>query len=223
MKRTKAEAMATKESVLKSALVLFSERGYTRTTFTDIARRIGMTRGAVYWHFENKQTLLAELIDHMHAQKQERVGLNAADIRSISDFRAAFVAYAKLLTDPVIRKFEFFLNYQMEWSEELLTQTHEMMAKLRNDPLDELKKSLSAPAIKAQLRPDVNLDHLVITLASFWVGLSNIYLGHSGEVNSNGTKRNGTALLDQMDIEKAAADGFDLIIGSVLKKESEHE
>ena len=172
MKRTKAEAMATRESVLKSALVMFSEKGYARTTFTDIARRIGMTRGAVYWHFDNKQALLAELIDYMHQRKDEAIGWKKEDIHSIDDFRSAFIAHAKTLKDPIVRDFEFFLTYQMEWSEELLTQTHDMIAKLRNDPMEELKKVLCEPSVKGQLRPDVNLDDLIRTLASFWAGLS---------------------------------------------------
>lgn len=52
-RRTKEEAEATRESVLRAALDLFSEKGYSRTTLNDIAKRIGMSRGAVYWHFVN--------------------------------------------------------------------------------------------------------------------------------------------------------------------------
>ncbi len=64
MRRTKEEAEATRQDVLRSALQVFSEKGYAAATLKDIADRAGVTRGAVYWHFENKadlyNTLLAE-------------------------------------------------------------------------------------------------------------------------------------------------------------------
>ena len=64
MRRTKEEAKATRQDVLRSALQVFSEKGYAATTLKEIADRAGVTRGAVYWHFDNKadlyNTLLAE-------------------------------------------------------------------------------------------------------------------------------------------------------------------
>ena len=64
MRRTKEEAKATRQDVLRSALQVFSKKGYAAATLKDIADRAGVTRGAVYWHFDNKadlyNTLLAE-------------------------------------------------------------------------------------------------------------------------------------------------------------------
>ena len=64
MRRTKEEAKATRQDVIRSALQVFSEKGYAAATLKDIADRAGVTRGAVYWHFDNKadlyNTLLAE-------------------------------------------------------------------------------------------------------------------------------------------------------------------
>ena len=54
-RKTKEEAAETRTNVLMAALDLFAEKGYSRTTLGGIAKRIGMTRGAVYWHFDNKE------------------------------------------------------------------------------------------------------------------------------------------------------------------------
>lgn len=61
-RRTKEEAEQTREAVLKSALDIFYEKGFSRTTFDEVAKRINLTKGAVYWHFRNKADLLAALI-----------------------------------------------------------------------------------------------------------------------------------------------------------------
>ena len=50
---------------MASALSLFAKKGYDRTTFNDIAARLKLTKGAVYWHFESKQALLTALLDEM--------------------------------------------------------------------------------------------------------------------------------------------------------------
>ena len=65
-RRTKEEAEQTKQAILGSALELLYEKGFSRTTFDEVAKRINLTKGAVYWHFRNKADLLAELMRQKH-------------------------------------------------------------------------------------------------------------------------------------------------------------
>lgn len=53
-RRTKEEALETRNCLLDTALKLFCDKGIVSTTLTDIANEAGLTRGAVYWHFKNK-------------------------------------------------------------------------------------------------------------------------------------------------------------------------
>lgn len=62
MRRTKEDAELTRQLLLKSALTVFAERGYTNTRLSDIAEKAGVTRGAIYWHFGNKRELLIDLV-----------------------------------------------------------------------------------------------------------------------------------------------------------------
>lgn len=62
MRRTKEDAEITRQQLLKSALVIFSEKGYTTTRLTDIAEAAGVTRGAIYWHFGSKKELLLQML-----------------------------------------------------------------------------------------------------------------------------------------------------------------
>jgi TetR/AcrR family transcriptional regulator, acrAB operon repressor len=58
MRRTKEEAEQTRRRIMAAALRTFNRRGISRTTMEDIARAARVTRGAIYWHFRNKQELL---------------------------------------------------------------------------------------------------------------------------------------------------------------------
>ncbi|MCM5703702.1 TetR family transcriptional regulator [Larsenimonas salina] len=64
-RRTKSEAESTRQVLLDSAETLFYEKGVSRTSLEHIAKHAGMTRGAVYWHFENKNALFNALLDRV--------------------------------------------------------------------------------------------------------------------------------------------------------------
>ncbi|MEU8760000.1 ScbR family autoregulator-binding transcription factor [Streptomyces sp. NPDC048659] len=50
-------AVRTRERVLASAASAFAAKGYPAVTILDVAQSAGMTKGAVYFHYENKDAL----------------------------------------------------------------------------------------------------------------------------------------------------------------------
>ncbi|MBE6422445.1 TetR family transcriptional regulator [Succinivibrio dextrinosolvens] len=58
------DALETRRQILECAKRLFSNRGYERTSLSDIAKYSKVSRGAVYWHFENKEDLLISLVEY---------------------------------------------------------------------------------------------------------------------------------------------------------------
>ncbi len=60
-RKTKEEAEQTYHALLDSAADLFTQKGVSNTTLNDIATQTGMTRGAVYWHFDNKDNVIMAL------------------------------------------------------------------------------------------------------------------------------------------------------------------
>lgn len=57
---SKPESIRT--TILDEAAVLFSQLGYERTSMREIAKRVGVSKPAIYYHFSNKQTLFEELV-----------------------------------------------------------------------------------------------------------------------------------------------------------------
>ncbi|MBJ8709099.1 acrEF/envCD operon transcriptional regulator [Citrobacter portucalensis] len=60
-RKTKADALKTRQYLMETAIVQFAARGVGNTTLNDIADAANVTRGALYWHFENKTQLFNEL------------------------------------------------------------------------------------------------------------------------------------------------------------------
>ncbi|HQY53586.1 MAG TPA: TetR/AcrR family transcriptional regulator [Ignavibacteria bacterium] len=63
MKRTKIEAEETSKNILKCAVSLFIENGYDDTSIDSIAEKAGVTKGAIYWHYKDKSSILDAIID----------------------------------------------------------------------------------------------------------------------------------------------------------------
>ena len=63
VRRTKADAEATRHALLDAAEQLFQARGVSRTTLQDIANAAGTTRGAIYWHFQDKADLFNAMME----------------------------------------------------------------------------------------------------------------------------------------------------------------
>jgi len=55
-----------RRQLLKAAHRLFMKKGYRETTTEQIARRAGLTKGALYFHFRNKEDILFELVRMLH-------------------------------------------------------------------------------------------------------------------------------------------------------------
>lgn len=71
MRRTKEDAEKTRLTLLESAEKLFLEKGVAHTSLDQIARDAGVTRGAVYWHFQNKAHLFHEMLNQVRLPPEQ--------------------------------------------------------------------------------------------------------------------------------------------------------
>jgi AcrR family transcriptional regulator len=51
-----------KQALFETAAEVFARKGYHRTTVDEIARAIGVAKGTIYYHFENKEDLYLAII-----------------------------------------------------------------------------------------------------------------------------------------------------------------
>lgn len=64
----RSPAADTRRRILAVALELFSTRGYAGTSMRDIAETMGMTKAALYYHFESKEQILAAVTEPIRAE-----------------------------------------------------------------------------------------------------------------------------------------------------------
>ena len=62
----------TKENILESALELFSVAGYDAVSVSDISGKVGITKGALYKHYENKRDIFDSIVKKMTETDKKR-------------------------------------------------------------------------------------------------------------------------------------------------------
>lgn len=96
MSRRYPKGLETRERIMETALRLFAERGYTAVTVEDIAEAAGLTKGALYYWFSDKDDLGRDL---QHELYERLANLAMAEFEPEGD-----------LVTNMRRAFDVFLN-----------------------------------------------------------------------------------------------------------------
>ena len=175
MRKTKEEALETRSRVLKSAMKVFLAKGYSQTSLTDIAKNAGYTRGAVYWHFEDKREILEILISKFHQRfllKQAEILPSALDpLQKVSEM--ININFLELYRNKEFRDFIELTWFKTEIDQHAgLLQGKVAITKIFNDTITRLfREAAQAGILKKELDPEI----AALTITSL---INGIYRGY---------------------------------------------
>ena len=120
MKRCKQDAEKTKSQLIDAACEVFYREGVARATLEQIAREAGVTRGALYWHFNNKVDILDALFQDtmpsIEALQGQLEGLQADAFWQ--GLEQHFVrVMQRLISEERFRKFSTVMHLKCEMTE----------------------------------------------------------------------------------------------------------
>jgi TetR/AcrR family acrAB operon transcriptional repressor len=121
-RRTKEEAAATRDSILDAAEKLFVEQGVSRTTLQHIASAAGVTRGAIYWHFDDKSALFNAMMERatlpLEAELQVLDESESGDpLYNLREYMLAVLR--RTVEDPIARRVFEIATLKVEFVDEL--------------------------------------------------------------------------------------------------------
>ena len=204
VRKTKEEKENTRLQILQAALDCFYEKGFSKTSFDDIATRIGMTKGAVYWHFKDKGDLLVELIKQrleIKAKNSRGNNPSPADLQELRDFFAFEANY--LETHPALQKFIFFTMLQVEWSDAIFNKVLSELGDIRKFHVTTVYNALLSAQKNGEISPTIDIKETAQIIANMWKGAIHFYV----------SERNA-----DFSIAKNFINGLDIIL-NWLKKE----
>jgi AcrR family transcriptional regulator len=96
---------STREQLIAIATRLFGERGYEGASIEAVLRESGVSRGALYHHFDNKEALFEAVFEGVEASVSHEILAATAGLDDPVDaLRAGSVAWVRLAADPVVRR-----------------------------------------------------------------------------------------------------------------------
>ena len=171
MRRTKAEALATRESLIDAALEVFLRKGYAAATLQDIAEEAGVTRGAVYWHFNGKEDFYRELYERERKWAVEY-------LKEVDDTDLLPFDKLKLLVETMVtnfytirrfRKYTEFTSFKIEYF--LFEEINKSKVETNEFALQKLEK-LASEAIEAgSIASHHSAQDISRTLLAFLTGI----------------------------------------------------
>ena len=100
---------ALRQQVLDTTLILFSDQGYFNTSIHDIRKAAGVSIGAIYHHFQNKEQLAKALYDDLLAHIDDAVADAVAGHETCHDRCRAIIARMFDMGEREPRAMEFVL------------------------------------------------------------------------------------------------------------------
>jgi TetR/AcrR family transcriptional regulator, transcriptional repressor for nem operon len=105
----------TKERILKQSGRLFNTQGYKATSLSDITEASGLTKGAIYQHFKNKEKLEAETLKYLSNIMVSQLTLRIKAQPTAPDkLYAMFSYFRSYITQPPVKGGCPLLNVAIE-------------------------------------------------------------------------------------------------------------
>ena len=213
-RKAQRDAERTRARILASALALFAKKGYVHTTFTDIAARLKMTKGAVYWHFESKQALLMALIDEMLEKfRRQIVKLLPAGETSFGGLSFPVVAdmmvrnAAQIIGDPKGTAFFLLIHEQIQWAEASMAEVRaDLLRNQRFGPWAAFRTAVENDVREGRARADADPVQVASVCISIWDGLVHTRIAH----------------FLQCDLEDTLRKSYEAVWQSISAKEQRH-
>lgn len=177
-RRTKEDALVTRDQILDAAEHVFQRRGVSRTSLQEIAQEAGLTRGAIYWHFQNKADVFDAMLQRvtlpMEARFNSQPEQEAAD--PLQHLRGnVATAFHQTVHDQQVRRVFEIASHKVEYVDELQALRERHISE-RADCLADLDRLLALAVACGQLPPSVAQRSACIGLHSLIDGLMHNWL-----------------------------------------------
>ncbi|WP_345815000.1 TetR family transcriptional regulator [Paraburkholderia sp. PREW-6R] len=184
MRRTRQQALETRDHILDAAERVFSEHGVARASLEDVAERAGVTRGAIYGHFRNKAELFVAMTNRVMLPMEMLVAasVDARESDPLGRIRLLLVfCLDKAVVEPHSRRvFEVLFN---KW--EHTRDMDPVLDRQRNAARNgrrQLELGLRNAIARGQLPPDLNTERAAGVVHAFLGGVLRDWLLEPGPI-----------------------------------------
>ena len=161
-RRTKEEALATRNRLLDAAELLFQAQGVSQTSLQQIAQQAGATRGAIYWHFKDKAALFNAMMERvilpLEAGPRAAAAAVGIDDDPLAEIEEGMVhALTLMTTDPQVRRVFDVATHKVEYTHDMASVQQRHLS-ARNACVSDFEKALRLAARRDRIKLPVPGD-----------------------------------------------------------------
>jgi AcrR family transcriptional regulator len=108
-KRSDTGTPTRKDEIIRVASIIFAAKGYHGTTLEEIAKKMGISKPALYYHIKNKAEILREVIGRIMEPMEEVARMGRSDLpptQRIEQMVTLLVKFAVERTETTLIAFE---------------------------------------------------------------------------------------------------------------------
>ena len=172
MRRTKEEAMRTRMSIMESALDIFSEKNFANASVSEITARIGLSKGAFYWHFKNKQDILIKIIEEFCAGDCDKsMGLCEASPEAVGSLRECVKeVLERLRSEERWQKLHKLMIRRHEWPQDIRERVDEILHEARTRDIKQMETYIVTRQKAGKIRKSLSAHKAAVLLVSIFHG-----------------------------------------------------
>jgi AcrR family transcriptional regulator len=151
----------TKKTIVKTALELFLQNGYEKTSMNDIAREVGISKPAIYHHFKNKDQLFHEVLSLFFEEMGKWSKVRFASCKPLKELLKAFFQSLKSfreVADVLLGKKKAGTPYSFLELFLAASRKDATVRKRIEDGFLQTREFLKRELIKAQKRGEIRKD-----------------------------------------------------------------
>ena len=185
VRRSKADAEQTRSAILDAAEHQFYQHGVSRTTLAHIASAAGVTRGAIYWHFDNKADLFNAMLDRIRLPFRQMLSelQSANDLSALAQIRDVMHrALVIVQQDPQYHRVLTVVFHRCEYVDEL-NPAVQQQEQLNQEVQDTLTLAFARALENGELNPAIEPRVAAAAMNSLVGGLISKFLQHPGYID----------------------------------------
>lgn len=165
MTRTRQErAEATRQAILDGAAAAFDSAGFGSTSLTDIVRHAGVTKGALYFHFQSKESLATALV-------QEQFGGPGGQAFGASEGE---FGVQSVIDNSHWLAWQLRTNVRVRAGVRLVLERglfNEADPTTYNEWIEQIRQSLAYGQGRGDVKPEVNVADVAVYLVGAFTGI----------------------------------------------------
>lgn len=171
-RKTREESCETRKKLLDSALEVMCEKPFSNVSMNEIAERVGLSKGAVYWHFRNKGAIVVELVREICCAISNEPVIKSDGADSLNVIRSFYKdrIHKRTSCSDWLGKLTILFQRKLEWPVEVHKEVHEFLTECITKEIKAVEAILREGQKKGVVRSDISAKDISTVIAATFFG-----------------------------------------------------